>query len=648
MGKRGACTAARRVESGEVSCRSGIGAVVRRGAPSLLLLLLPATLPEAAAQAPELQDRATSTAYRYETLVRERAPYGGGGSDGECDERVGRFCLRHGDDADVEDIGPEDPDVTEARRRAIRAYREWLSADAGHPEAAGGLVRYLIADGRPGEALPPARTHARAAPGPTSQLLLGLTLHVNGDFVAAEAAFDRARSQAGPEERSALDDVRVLLTPAEADRYRDLDPEGREAYNRRFWSFSDPFLTEPGNERRSAHYARHAWIRILDDGPRGRGAPSWGGDQEELVLRYGVPSRTEQLRRPPFRMAWSRQVIRRYPPDAVSFVPRGLLTEGIPSPPGPDAPSPLERDDAESAYQPVTLSRVMGLDAQVSRIPTADGWILRVDGSLSPHTLPADSRSGDRRPPARESPVGVLAVFDTLGAELLRTRARLGRGPGGATVLRAESSLPRPTSVFQAEVTEPAAGRGGRALYRVDRPDASLALSDPILAPVPHGPVSSSDSASLPDSASREPIPPAEPLALPDEEGRFRLHPFPTTVLDVDRMQVWAAVRGLARSDGRARYVVEWWLEPPAPSGLSAAVHWLGRTLGLAEERTAARIRWEAVAEGEDPLPITFAVDLDGVHPGPYTLFVRVRDPVSGRMATSSRALLLGSAPRAR
>ncbi|MDX1673403.1 MAG: hypothetical protein R3314_01280 [Longimicrobiales bacterium] len=612
---------------------------------------MPAAAPlEAAAQAPELEDRALAVAYRYETLVRERAPYRAGGFDGECDEWVGRFCLRFGDGADAEpDSDREDPDVTEARRRVVRAYREWLSVDPGDPEAAGGLVRYLIADGRPGEAVPPARTHAWAAPGPTGLLLLGLALHHAGDFVAAETAFDSARSLSTPEDRLALDDVRVLLTPAEADRYRDLDPAGREAYNRRFWAFSDPFLTEPGNERRSAHYARHAWIRILDDGPRGRGALAWGGDHEELVLRYGVPTRSEQVRRPPFRLAWSRQVIRRYPPDAVSFVPRALLTEGIPLPPPPGAPSPLERDTAESAYQPVTLPRVRGLDVQVSRIPTADGWILRVDASLSPDTLPRHSAVRDRPRPDQASPVGVLALFDTLGTELARAPARVGRGPGGATVLRAESPLPRKTSVFQAEVTDPTAGRGGRALYRVERPDAPLALSDPVLAPVPRLPLSPSASAPLPDSArGPEPVLPSETVPLSDQEGRFRLRPFPATVLAVDRMQVWVAVRGLARSGGRARYVVEWWLEPPAPSGLSAAVHWLGRTLGLAEERMAARIRWETVAEAEDPLPITFAVDLEGVDPGSYTLFVRIRDPVSGRVATSSRPLLLEAAPRAR
>ena len=640
MGIRTVCGPGTRAVSGDVVLRSVVGAALRSGAAVLLLLLPVGRAPGAVAQTAGLEDRAVAAAYRYETLVRERAPYRAGGLGGECDEWVGRFCLRFGGDEDPGPADPEDPDVTETRRRVVRSYREWLSADPADPEAAGGLVRYLIADGRPGEAVAAARTHARASAGPASQLLLGLALHRTGDFVAAEAAFDSARSLSSPEERTALDDVSVLLAPEEARRYARLDPAAREAYNRRFWAFSDPFLSEPGNERRSEHYARHAWIRILDDGPRGRGSPSWGSDHEELVLRYGVPAWSEQVRRPPFRMEWSRQVIRRYPSHAVSFVPPALLTEGIPSPAGPGVRPPLERDTAESAYQPVTLPRTRGLEAQVSRIPTADAWLLRVDAVLPPDTAPADPGARDRPRPGSGSSSGLLAVFDTLGVEHVRSRGRVHRGPGGGTVLRVEAPLPFGTSVFQAEIVERDAGRGGRALYRIERPREALALSDPILAPVP-APVRR-DSAGWSEAFGRSDPIPAAP------EGLSGLEPFPTTVLEIGRVQVWTAVRGMARSEGRARYEVEWWLEPPPVSGLAAAVHWLGRTLGLAEERAAARIRWETVAQGGDPVPISFAVELDGVDAGPYTLFVRVRDSLSGREALSSRALLLEAAPRAR
>lgn len=568
----------------------------------LLLSLSPSALP---GQAPDPARAARSAASRYETLLQDRAPYRAGGTGGPCDEEVGRFCLRFQGDAPDPPPEPLPPEVVAHRRAAIQAYRQWLSLDPGEPEAAGGLVHYLVEDGRAAEAAAAARTHARASPGAASQLLLGLTLHATGEFVGAEAAFDSARAVLSDTDRAALDDVRVLLEPRERSRYTDLSPEERAVYNRRLWAFSDPSLAAPGNERRSAHYARHAWVRVLEDAPRARGSLSWGDDHEEMLLRYGLPERYEKVRSPPHRLHSSSTLISTYAARSASFVPSALLSSGVSPPPVPGSTPELERDTVRSAYRPVVLHRMRGLVPQVTRIPTANGWILRVDAALPPDTV---------APAVPEAPHGRLTILDTLGRPVARG-GRVERLPDGTAVLRAEALHVAGTYVFQAEITDPATGLAGRAVHRIETAGTPFALSDPLVAPVPEG----------------------------DPAGRHDLAPFPTaTVPGTGDVYVWASVRGLERAGGRARYRVEWWLEPEeGVTALGAAVRWLGRVLGVVDDRGPVRLRWTAVSDSPGPVPIAFAVGLAGLEPGRYRLSLRVTDRVSRAAAMSYRVLLV-------
>lgn len=578
-----------------------------------ILVLIVAVCPGAVAQEAdlgELEREARSAAYRYESLLRRRAPYRYGGIGGECDEVIGRFCFRFGDETPESPPEPEHPDVTAARRRAVRAYRRWLSRAPSDAEAAGGLIRYLIEDGRAEEAVPVARTHAWADPGTESLLLLGLSLHAVGEFVAAEASFDSARGLASPSERADLDDVRVLLASGERGRYGELGPEARGAYNRRFWAFSDPSLRVPGNERRSAHYARHGWIRILDDAPRAAGMLSWGDDHEEIVLRYGIPRRRERVRRPPFRLQWELTVVSLYDPRAVSFVPPALATEGIGRQPEPGGSSPLERDTVRSSYAPLGVRRIRGLAGQVTRLPTRDGWTLRMDALLPPDTA---------SPAVPVAPEGLLAVLDSLGGVVSRARAEVEVHPDSGTVVRAETTLPPDAYTYQMEVGDDSTGLAGWARYRIDGPGGDLALSDPLLA-----------------------RPPADTVAV----TRSRLVPFPTRVVPRDRpVLVYAEVRGLGRAGGAARYAVEWWLERrEGRSWLGRAARWVGRRLGLIGEEAPVRLRWDATSRAADPVAVAFTLDLTAADPGRYRLGLTVRDRISGREATSYRAVLVAPA----
>ena len=557
-------------------------------------------------QDPEIVRAARSAARAYESLLRTRAPYGPSDpGTGRCDEIIGRFCFRFGDDDDPPpDPEPEAPAVVAARRRAIAAHRRWLSADPGAGEAAGPLVRYLIEDDRAAEAVSLARAHVSAARNTESLLFLGLALHESGDVPAAEAAFDRARAEASAAERTALDAVDVLLTPEERGWYTRLPVDARAAYHARFWAFADPFRSRPGNERRSAHYARHAWIRILDGAPRAPGEVSWGEDRAEILLRYGLPRRRERTRPPPFRLTVETEIVSYYDPRAVPLVLPELHTLGVPSMPEPWERPPLERDTVRSAYAPMGVRRLRAITGQLSRLPDRDGWTVRIDA-----VLPGDTAA----PRTPLSPRAWLVVLDTAGREVVRTAARTS-ALGDSTAIRVATRLPSGRYVYQLELTDDSTGLAGRARHSLELPAGPLRLSDPV-------------------------------LAVPGREGSTRsgLRPFPTLVFEPGReVLVYAEVAGLGRRGGAARYIVEWRLESrrEAPA-LVRAVRWLGQVLGLAAPRPPVRVRWEGAWDGADPVPIPFVLDLAGAESGPYRLHLTVRDAVSGREVASYRAVQL-------
>lgn len=566
-------------------------------------------------------DRAAHRAqFHYESLLRRRAPYRIGGSfGGECDEIIGRFCFRFdsGDAPPSPPPEPAHPDIEDARLAAIRAHRRWFSAEPGSSEAAGALIRYLIEGERWSEAVAAARTHAWAAGRtPSSLMLLGLALHYAGDFEAAEAVFDTARAGVDAEERQRWDDVRVLLDPRERGRYGDLDEAGRAAYHRRFWTFSDPSLLVPGNERRSGHFARWAWVQILSEAPRVNGMVSWGGDHEEIVLRYGLPVRRERIRNPTVMWETRLRMVETFDPNSVAMVPATLATRGIPEMPPPGVRPEMERDTARSSYASVRHPRLRGVSGQVSRFPVGPGVVLRVDVALPADTL-------EPRAPIR--PRGLLAVFDTLGNELNRATAEVHVGADSTTVVRARVAAPPGPAIYHVEVVDDSSGRAGLARYRVDLPAAvGLALSDLVV---------------------------AEPFgdSLPRSPTDARLVPLTSLVLPAGRpLGLFAEVSGLAYDASPARYAVEWWVEDADPGSLlGRAFRWLGEQLGIVDERAPLRVRWDEVG-GAGSAAVAFTLDMADADPGLYRLGLTVLDQVTGVERSSTRLIRIdpSAAPR--
>lgn len=586
----------------------------------IFLAALFITAPQASAQDPasELRRAARTAAYRYETLLRRRAParpYSGSGTD--CDEIIGRFCFHFGD-SDLPEPAPlpEHRDVVEARRRAISLHRQWLSVTPDHEEAAGALVRYLIEEGEPSQAVPLARTHAWAARRSTpSMMVLGLALHEAGEFEAAESVFDTIRWSVPDADRARLDDVGVLLEPAERQAYTRLSAGERQVYERRFWAFADPSLLVPGNERRSAHYARHAWAKILEAAPHASGKLWWGADHEEILIRYGLPVSRERIRQSGWQRGGDLSVVETFDPNAVSLVVPALGTEGVPRAPLPGEEPAMERSTARSSYAPVRHFRTRPMTFQSAWIPVASGtghtspgraptdvWTLRLEASL-----PADTAA----PRVPVAPEALLVVLDTMGSEIVRRRVVPAQAADSSMVMGGSVTLPPGTYILRMELIDDSTGLAGLAQYRVvTRKTDGLALSDPLIAAV------------VDDD-------------LPSHRDSLVL--VPDLVLSPSPVLFWIEAVGLERVRGTAHYTVEWWLEPlDRGSAVGRAFRWMGRTLGLLSEERAVRVRWEA-ASAESPVVVSFSVDLGELQPGVHRLAIIVRDRLSGTEAEVER-----------
>ncbi len=570
----------------------------------LLLLSLSAASPDPAPQDPvrPIRRAAERAAFVYESLLRRRAPSRLGGGSWECDEVIGRFCFHFTDDDDSPSH-PEHPDIPAARRRAVAAYRSWFSLQPGEQQAAAPLLRYLVDDDRASEAVAAARTHAWAADRtPESLLLLGMALHEAGRFAGAEAVFDSARSALPAEERERLDDVGMLLEPAERSAYEGLEDGARETYHARFWAFADPSLGDQGNERRSAHYARHAWAMILADAPRTAGMVSWGRDTEEILLRYGRPTSRERIRPPLGRLGRTDlSMVETFDPNAVSFVPPALLTAGVSRLPLPGVKQELERDTVRSSYAPVVLRHTRGLMVQAARFEEAGGGRLVVAGVLRPDT--ADPRAVE--------PVGRLVVMDSLGREVGRAPGRTRIDDSGDVEVRADLALEPGSYVFRLEVDDDSVGLAGWAQAPIEiRIPTPPGLSDLLIA------------------APRDTLP----------EDRSELDPLADLVVEPgSQVLVWAEAAGLARPTREARFAVEWWVEGAEPGGfVGRALRWLGRQIGLGGPDDPVRVRWED-ARTNQPVPIAFTLDLAGMDPGLYRLALTLTDRATGRTATVER-----------
>jgi len=214
-----------------------------------------------------------------ESRIPVRADYGRGG----CDERIGRICIWFGGEGE-EDFPPESAETSLARRDLIGA----LSGANGlirDPWIVGHLVQYLVESGGLGEAQRISRECDLVQPWWCSALL-GYVLHLDGQFVEAEAAFRKAVIGVPPEEEERWRMPRFVFTRDGFEGFRDQDVREREGIWAIFWLLSDPLFLVDGNDRLTEHYARLVKAINQEDAENPYNM-RWGEDLEETLIRYG-------------------------------------------------------------------------------------------------------------------------------------------------------------------------------------------------------------------------------------------------------------------------------------------------------------------------------------------------------------------------
>jgi hypothetical protein len=560
-----------------------------------------------------LRDRARDAERAYEFLLRSMAPSRfGSSSSSKCDEVVGRFCLRY-EGSGTRRPDPEVPGkVISARQLAVEMLRQAFAVFPHDLSTAGPLLRYLVEDGRAEEALAAARTFSWASGDSVwGPLLEGYALHAAGDDSLAEARFDEGLARVPRDARRRFERVSYLVAPKERKVYDALMDAEQEIYEEALWRLSDPLYLTPGNERRVEHIARHVWSRLLSDAPVVYRMQRWDDDLEQLTVRYGVPSSRERL------VNWSAMIsetmVEYFDPDQLAYVPETLRTEGFPGAPPPGDPWPLDNERARSGFAARSVRRLVHLDHQTSRFPVGDSVVLRVDGALAFDSA-ADPRSGVR-----------AALFlldrDYRHAQRQDGAARISGDTATATF---EAVLPAERVVYSLELLEPESRLAGRARYAIDLSEISgpgPLLSDVVVA----HPYGDGD--------------------LPTGRQDPELRPMTRLVVSPgDTLGLYAeAHRLMPAADDATHYAVRLRMRRATePALLARAFGWIGRKLGLAEEREVPSLEFEG--EGVAGHPAILAVDLPlgDLETGLYAIELTVIDLIADRSRTMTRLVRVG------
>jgi hypothetical protein len=125
-------------------------------------------------------------------------------------------------------------------------------------------------------------------------LLAGYVLNWQGKAADADAVFETVVPNAPAEVRCAMTDLQALFPRGRDLVYLAFPCARRDSINAKIWWLSDPLWTEPGNERRAAHHARHVEVMLrsaVEENVPYDWDSRFGGDAVyEMFVRYGAPS----------------------------------------------------------------------------------------------------------------------------------------------------------------------------------------------------------------------------------------------------------------------------------------------------------------------------------------------------------------------
>ncbi|MDF2771944.1 MAG: hypothetical protein K0S86_1438 [Geminicoccaceae bacterium] len=322
---------------------------------------------------------ARSAQAEFERTRRAHLPINNRGTSGRCDVRVGRLCYWWDEG---EWAGPPEPEKTKSARTGLLAK---LAAAGdrlpGDSWIVGQRVRYLVEDGRAGDAARVARECRATAS--WCAALGGFALHAAADFAAADSAFAAALTSMTEEERCRWTDITLYLDGDPLEAYERLACPERGTFEQRFWAVARPLHLLAANDLRTEHFARLTMAEIIRTS-RYAHDMSWGNDVRELMLRYGWE--TGWSREPPSISATaSVHVVGHEPTPAFSFVP---ATDAIESPGSAKASDWELRDRmARTRYAPAWARSVSGLEPQIAFFRRGDSELVVAALDLRRDTL---------------------------------------------------------------------------------------------------------------------------------------------------------------------------------------------------------------------------------------------------------------------
>lgn len=284
----------------------------------------------------------------------------------DCDERVGRLCLRHGRGSIWDP--PEEPDaIRDARRELLEELARIGREIPGDDWVLGQRVRYLGEAERWEEAEALTRRCAGASRW-WCDGLRGYVLHETDRFPEAAQAFQAALEGMEPERAELWTDPSIIADPEGTSLLSDAAGEERRRLEERFWTMANPLFLVEGNDRRTGHLARWVAATMREDARNPYGI-SWGDDLAEVTVRYGRIVAWEKDRARPGSLG-PQPVVGRRNPRSRGFVPPGeYLGAPFAIPPGAwttDDPA------TEEQYAPPYAPRIEGLAPQVAVFPRGD------------------------------------------------------------------------------------------------------------------------------------------------------------------------------------------------------------------------------------------------------------------------------------
>jgi hypothetical protein len=313
----------------------------------------------------EINHRARGLQDRFERRRRQMLPKFNAGTADHC-LIVGRFCEWHPkleDDA----VPNEGDNIRRARAELLAELARAAAAVPGDDWIAGQRIRYLT-EAHDTSAVTVARS-CRATKW-WCDALLGLALHVNGDFTGADSSFSAALAEMPPLKRCHWMNLSPLLDDDIRGTYRRMSCAEREALNAKIWWVADPLFMVAGNERRTEHFSRVLQTALQGDATNTYGL-SWGGDLSELILRFGWAQKwtqeppanpypieqrvsiTGHEREPGFHFFATQR-----PPDSVAEIADSLFE--------------IDQFPPREQYSPVYTKGFVHLDAQVARFRRGD------------------------------------------------------------------------------------------------------------------------------------------------------------------------------------------------------------------------------------------------------------------------------------